>query len=102
MSNSFSRLVLPRPPPPTSCTCTCACACYNCATCSTGQLVRKSGLATQVLRSQKGRAVQMNAGADAATSDMLCFLHADTQPPKDLVSNCSRWCWSGVADEHRG
>jgi hypothetical protein len=54
--------------------------------CSTVQLVRRSGLATRVLRSGRGRAVQMNAGADAATSDMLCFLHADTQPPKDLVS----------------
>jgi cellulose synthase/poly-beta-1,6-N-acetylglucosamine synthase-like glycosyltransferase len=60
--------------------------CHIC-TCSTVQLVRRSGLATRVLRSGRGRAVQMNAGADAATSDMLCFLHADTQPPKDLVSH---------------
>jgi len=35
-----------------------------------------------VLRcSQKGRAVQMNAGAAAATGDILYFLHADTFPP---------------------
>ncbi|WIA14272.1 hypothetical protein OEZ85_002806 [Tetradesmus obliquus] len=53
---------------------------------NTVQLARRSGLATRVLRSGRGRAVQMNAGAEAAAADMLCFLHADTQPPKDLVA----------------
>lgn len=28
----------------------------------------------------------MNAGAAVAKGDLLCFLHADTQPPHDLVS----------------
>ncbi|WIA34447.1 hypothetical protein OEZ86_012780 [Tetradesmus obliquus] len=53
---------------------------------NTVQLARRSGLATRVMRSGRGRAVQMNAGAEAAAADMLCFLHADTQPPKDLVA----------------
>lgn len=47
--------------------------------------MRKSGLADKVVSSGRGRAVQMNAGAEAATGDFLCFLHADTQPPNDLV-----------------
>ncbi len=34
----------------------------------------------------RGRAGQMNAGADAATGDLLCFLHADTIVPADFVS----------------
>ncbi len=39
-----------------------------------------------MLRSPKGRARQMNAGAAAASGDLLCFLHADTVPPSDLVT----------------
>lgn len=54
--------------------------------CRTVAAARKSGLADKVLKSGRGRAVQMNAGADAAKGDLLCFLHADTQPPSDLVS----------------
>jgi rSAM/selenodomain-associated transferase 2 len=33
----------------------------------------------QVIRSQPGRAVQMNAGAEAAQGDILLFLHSDTE-----------------------
>ncbi len=40
----------------------------------------------QVLPSQRGRATQMNAGAEAATGDVLLFLHADTQLPDDAFS----------------
>ncbi len=36
-------------------------------------------LCDQVLQSPKGRSLQMNAGAAAATGDLLLFLHADTQ-----------------------
>ncbi len=32
-----------------------------------------------------GRAIQMNNGAQAASDENLCFLHADTQVPIDLV-----------------
>lgn len=38
-------------------------------------------LADMVLLSERGRARQMNAGARAATGDVLVFLHADTRLP---------------------
>lgn len=37
--------------------------------------------ADRVLRSPRGRAVQMNRGARAASGDVLLFLHADTRLP---------------------
>ncbi|MGE0563181.1 MAG: TIGR04283 family arsenosugar biosynthesis glycosyltransferase [Pseudolabrys sp.] len=37
----------------------------------------------QVVTAPRGRARQMNAGAAAATGDVLLFLHADTQLPGD-------------------
>ncbi|MEH1870981.1 TIGR04283 family arsenosugar biosynthesis glycosyltransferase [Nostoc sp.] len=41
----------------------------------------------QILSSQQpGRSLQMNYGASAATGDILCFLHADTWVPDDLIS----------------
>lgn len=43
-----------------------------------------------VLRSPRGRAKQMNTGARHSTGEHLCFLHADTQPPKDLVRAVDR------------
>ncbi|MFT6030664.1 MAG: rSAM/selenodomain-associated transferase 2 [Oleiphilaceae bacterium] len=36
-----------------------------------------------VLRSEKGRAIQMNAGAKSAKGDVLVFLHADTRLPEN-------------------
>ncbi len=38
-------------------------------------------LADRVLQSPRGRALQMNAGAAAATGEALVFLHADTRLP---------------------
>jgi rSAM/selenodomain-associated transferase 2 len=38
-------------------------------------------LADRVLAAPRGRASQMNAGADAAAGDVLLFLHADTRLP---------------------
>lgn len=35
----------------------------------------------QLLTAPRGRALQMNAGAGVASSDILWFLHADTLPP---------------------
>lgn len=35
---------------------------------------------------QAGRSIQMNRGAAAATGDILCFIHADTLVPDDLVT----------------
>lgn len=39
---------------------------------------------------ERGRAVQMNRGAQAATGEILCFLHADTTVPDDLVAVIER------------
>lgn len=40
----------------------------------------------QVITSvQCGRSIQMNQGAAAATGEILCFLHADTSVPDDLI-----------------
>lgn len=39
---------------------------------------------------ERGRAVQMNQGAKAATGEILCFLHADTTVPDDLVAVIER------------
>ncbi|WP_299413803.1 TIGR04283 family arsenosugar biosynthesis glycosyltransferase [Acaryochloris sp. IP29b_bin.148] len=38
-----------------------------------------------VAATERGRALQMNQGAAIATGDILCFLHADTLVPDDLV-----------------
>jgi rSAM/selenodomain-associated transferase 2 len=39
-----------------------------------------------ILSTECGRSLQMNRGAEAATGDILCFLHADTLVPDDLVA----------------
>jgi rSAM/selenodomain-associated transferase 2 len=39
-----------------------------------------------IISLESGRSVQMNQGAEAATGDILCFLHADTSVPDDLVA----------------
>ncbi|MCC5650779.1 TIGR04283 family arsenosugar biosynthesis glycosyltransferase [Nostoc sp. XA013] len=39
-----------------------------------------------LLSQQPGRSLQMNYGASAATGDILCFLHADTWVPDDLIT----------------
>lgn len=42
---------------------------------------------TQIIEShRRGRSVQMNYGAKQATGDILCFLHADTWVPDDLIT----------------
>ena len=46
---------------------------------ATAQLA--AGLCTQVLNAPRGRALQMNAAARAASGEMLLFLHADTRLP---------------------
>ncbi len=37
-----------------------------------------------LLNSKKGRAIQMNVGANCATGNILYFLHADSFPPKEF------------------
>src|SRR5437763_6905069 len=39
----------------------------------------------QCLRSARGRALQMNTGAAAASGDIFWFLHADTEVPADCI-----------------
>ncbi|TBW29915.1 TIGR04283 family arsenosugar biosynthesis glycosyltransferase [Gramella sp. KN1008] len=51
----------------------------------TAQLVRNSQNIV-LLNSEKGRAVQMNAGARMASSQVLYFLHADSLPPENFDS----------------
>ncbi len=48
---------------------------------------------TRLLVAARGRATQMNAGAAAATGDVLLFLHADVELPKEASQ--------GVADALR-
>jgi rSAM/selenodomain-associated transferase 2 len=56
-------------------------------------------LADQVIRSPRGRANQMRAGAAVASGSVIWFLHADTVPPEsadllvlnELVQPDSRW-----------
>ena len=47
-------------------------------------VARYAGL--RVLQSQRGRAVQMNAGARLARGEILLFLHADTLLPPNAIS----------------
>jgi rSAM/selenodomain-associated transferase 2 len=47
-----------------------------------GTVARAAPLADQILTAPRGRAAQMNAGAAAATGDVLLFLHADTWLPE--------------------
>ncbi|MCK0188821.1 TIGR04283 family arsenosugar biosynthesis glycosyltransferase [Arenibacter sp. F20364] len=41
-------------------------------------------LGAKILFTEKGRAKQMNKGAELATGEVLYFLHADTFPPKNF------------------
>jgi rSAM/selenodomain-associated transferase 2 len=62
----------------------------------------------KLLQSERGRARQMNQGADSATGDYLCFLHADSRPTFDearLESHlCTRpaWGFARVQLDHPG
>ncbi|WP_284124468.1 glycosyltransferase [Parerythrobacter aestuarii] len=49
----------------------------------TRELVREAGW--QLIQTPRGRAIQINAGVDAARSELACVLHADTTPPTDMA-----------------
>ncbi len=49
---------------------------------SDGTATLASGLCDRVIESPRGRALQMNAGARAASGAALLFLHADTRLPE--------------------
>ncbi len=53
--------------------------------------------ADRVLDAAPGRARQMNAGARAASGDVLLFLHADTLPPPQADESIRRGLESGRA-----
>lgn len=54
-----------------------------------------SGLrGVRLMRSPRGRGRQMNAGARAASGDILLFLHADVSLPTDAV----RWAREALSD----
>jgi rSAM/selenodomain-associated transferase 2 len=61
----------------------------------TAELARP--LADTVIATERGRAAQMNAGAAAATGDVLLFLHADTHLP----GNADRLVLDGLARSDR-
>ena len=46
--------------------------------------------AAAVLSPEKGRAAQMNFGASISNGDILYFVHADTFPPKNYVSDINK------------
>ena len=54
----------------------------------TPEIARQLG--AEVMQSDLGRATQMNAGAAAATGDILLFLHADTRLPPGFESHVRR------------
>lgn len=45
---------------------------------------------SQVINTPRGRALQLNAGATAATGDVLLFLHADSKLPKKGITEIKR------------
>ncbi len=53
----------------------------------TAEAARQAMPEAQVISAQRGRARQMNAGAEAATGDVLLFLHADTRLPDGALAD---------------
>ena len=53
---------------------------------STDETVAIASRYARVLQSQRGRALQMNLGAEAAKGDVLIFLHADTLLPQEATT----------------
>lgn len=47
-------------------------------------------LCERVMTSRRGRAAQMNAGAAVAAGDLLWFVHADCEVPKNCLSEIAR------------
>ncbi len=46
-----------------------------------------------LLRSEKGRALQMNTGAMASSADVLLFLHADSSVSNDMLAEVQQARW---------
>ena len=52
---------------------------------NTCEIAKKAGV-TLLVSQTAGRSIQMNLGAKAAKAELLCFLHADTIVPDDLIT----------------
>ncbi|MCB2085203.1 MAG: glycosyltransferase [Sphingomonadaceae bacterium] len=48
------------------------------------EIVRAAGW--QLVETDAGRGRQINAGVEAASAPLVCVLHADTRPPRDMVA----------------
>jgi rSAM/selenodomain-associated transferase 2 len=62
---------------------------------NTRQLATESG-AKVIICKRKGRARQMNEGAEYASGNVLYFLHADTLPPLKFPNHISKYIRDGV------
>lgn len=62
---------------------------------ATARISREKGARLAV--SEPGRGTQLRAGAEAATGDVLLFLHADTRPPRDVAGQIRRALQAGYA-----
>lgn len=62
---------------------------------STDRTCERAEESARVIRAPRGRARQLNAGAKAATEDLLLFLHADTRLPKEAFREISRTVEAG-------
>ncbi len=51
---------------------------------ATPELLQASGW--RIITTLPGRAIQINAGVAAASTELVCVLHADTVPPQDMVA----------------
>jgi glycosyltransferase involved in cell wall biosynthesis len=51
-------------------------------------LIREAGW--DLIECSPGRAIQINAGVEAASAPIVCVLHADTLPPADMVAVIER------------
>jgi GT2 family glycosyltransferase len=51
---------------------------------ATPELLQASGW--RIITTLPGRAIQINAGVAAASTELVCVLHADTAPPQDMVA----------------
>jgi rSAM/selenodomain-associated transferase 2 len=71
-----------------------------------GSAALAEGRCDRLLRTERGRAVQMNAGAQVATGDILLFLHADTRLPpeaeKQILEKTNRFLWGRFDVEIEG
>ncbi|WP_395056722.1 TIGR04283 family arsenosugar biosynthesis glycosyltransferase [Polaromonas sp.] len=61
-----------------------------------GTVVHAQAAAARVVHAPRGRALQMNAGAQHASGDVLLFLHADTLLPPDASTLMIRALASGA------